>query len=429
MLTRASTLASNIDALFNFIFWTSAVSFVLIVSALLFFTFWYHRHRKAEEGTTYIEGHGPTEFVVATVLFIWGMVIFAWGWIDYRKIIHAPSDVIEINVIGRQWKWSFEYPNGIKTSDELVVPLGQNVKLLLSSADVIHSFYIPEFRLKQDVVPGSYTTLWFNAIQEGTFQVFCAEYCGFDHSQMFAKIKVVKPKLFERWLREWKQPGGESTEPGVEAAPIVTRGKKLYADKGCNACHSETGQKSVGPTPLGAFGKESELADGSKVKMDENYIRESMMEPQAKVVKGFPPVMPSFKGQLTDEDVNAIVAYVKSLGDDEQAKLKKQSQVVQKPKTESLAEKGKKIFEELSCNTCHSIDGEPGVGPALLGLYGSSRKFVDGSVKAADEEYVKDSVLNPEKHVVEGFENTMPSYKHELSPEELKALLDYLKGL
>lgn len=430
MLTRASTLASNYDTLFSFIFWSSVICFVLIVAALLFFTFWYHRHRKGEEGTTYIEGHGPTEFTVATVLTVLVMVIFAWGWIDYKKIIHVPSDALEINVIARQWRWDFEYSNGIKTHEELVVPLGKNIKLLMSSVDVIHSFYIPDFRLKQDVVPGSYTTLWFNAIKEGSFQVFCAEYCGLDHSHMYAQVRVVKPALFERWQRTKKTELESASKPeGVSVSPLVTRGKKLYADKGCNACHSETGQTLIGPTPLGAFGKEREFADGSKIKMDENYIRQSVMDPQAKVVKGFPPVMPSFKGQLSDEDVNALVAYMKSLSDEARSALKQTPEAAEKPKTESLADKGEKVFNELSCSTCHSIEGEQNLGPALLGLYGSSRKFSDGSVMAVDDQYLKDSLLNPGKHVVEGFPDLMPSYKHELTESQLKALIEYLKGL
>ena len=431
MLTRASTLAPNIDHLFNFIFWSSFVCFILIIAFLVFFTFYFHRRRKKEEGTTYIEGHGPTEFSVATILTVLVMVIFAWGWIDYKKIITTPDDVLEINVIGHQWWWDFEYSNGIKTRDELVVPQGKNIKLLMSSADVIHSFYIPEFRLKQDVVPGSYTTLWFNATQEGSFQVFCAEYCGLNHSQMLAQVKVVEPALFERWQRKKKKEEGAKRE-GIQAvplSPLVARGKKLYADKGCNACHSEAGQALVGPTPMGAFGKERELEGGLKVKMDENYIRESLMEPQAKIMKGFPPVMPTFKGQLTDEDVNALVAYIKSLGDEAQAELKKQAEALPAPIIETLEDKGEKIFNELSCAACHSIEGEKSSGPALVGVYGTSRKLSDGSVIAADEEYLKDSLLDPGKHVPEGFKNEMPSYKHELSTEELKALVEYLRGL
>ncbi|HLD74587.1 MAG TPA: cytochrome c oxidase subunit II [Bdellovibrionota bacterium] len=439
-MPRASTLASNIDALFNFIFWSSVVSFVLIVAALIFFTIHYHRRKRKEDGTTYIEGHGPTEFSVATLLTILVMVIFAWGWADYKKIIEIPGDALEINVIAHQWWWDFEYADGIKTRDELVVPLGKNIKLLMSSADVIHSFYIPDFRLKQDVVPGSYTTLWFNATQEGSFQVFCAEYCGLDHSQMLAQVKVMSPALFARWQRNKKKEESAVTAQvqALPVSPTVARGKKLYADKGCNACHSEAGQQGVGPTSLGAFGKERELVDGSKVKMDENYIRESMMEPNAKVVKGFPPVMPPFKGQLTDEDVNALVAYIKSLGDEARsAELKKQGEAVQKPVVETFEDKGEKIFNELSCGSCHSIEGEKSVGPALVGVYGTSRRLTndnvmtsDGTyVKAADEEYLKDALLNPEKDVVWGYKNTMPSYKNELTEPELKALIEYLKGL
>ncbi len=417
MLPQASTLSSSIDALYDFIFWTSFVSFWGIVLAMLFFVWRYHRRKKAEHTTPYIEGHGPTELTVSFILLIWVMVIFAWGWIDYKKIIGAPSDILELNLIGRQWQWEVSYPNGRKLQDELVVPQGKNVKLIMSSADVIHSFFVPEFRLKQDVVPGRYTTLWFNATQTGEYTAFCAEYCGFDHSRMLAKVRVLRPKAYDKWYRSIDSQ--EVKAPILE--PQAARGQKVYEQKGCNACHTVTGSTAAGPTLLYSFGTERELADGKKVVMDENYIRESMMEPQAKLAKGFPPVMPPFKGLLTDDEINSLVSYLKSLSRESQEKLKAE-EPTSSPKAESLEEKGEKVFNKLACNACHSISGEVGVGPTLLEIFGSQRELADGSKVVVDENYLKKSLLEPNG-------TTMPSYKHELSEGELKALIEYIKGL
>ena len=306
MLPQASTISQNVDSLFNFIFWISLISFIGVVVTMIYFVIKYRRSRWDPFKTHYITGHSAMEISVSLGLFILVMVIFAWGWIDYKKIIHAPADTLEISVLGKQWLWEFEYANGRKLTNELIVPKGRPVKLIMSSADVLHSFYIPNFRLKQDVIPGTYTTLWFEATQVGEHPVFCAEYCGTAHSKMLATVKVLEPNDYKRWEKE------EKKEKGAVISPIEL-GKNLFTQKGCNVCHTVTTQNLVGPGLLGIFGKEVELSDGKKNKRDENYFRESLMQPQAKLVKGFPPVMPTFQGTLTDEEVNALVAYLKSL--------------------------------------------------------------------------------------------------------------------
>ncbi len=303
MLPQASTLAPHIDSLFNFIFWLSLISFVGVVVAMVYFAIKYHRSRWDPFKTPYITGHTLMESSVSGVLLVLVMGIFVWGWIDYHKITHAPGDSIEINVIGKQWLWEFEYENGKKLTNELIVPKDKPVKLLMSSADVLHSFFVPNFRLKQDLVPGAYTTLWFTATQVGEHPVFCAEYCGTAHSKMLAKVKVVESQEFDQWIQEKPKEGGK-----VAIANPVELGKELFTTRGCNVCHTITGQSLVGPSLLGIFGKEVEFADGKKLVRDENYIRESLMQPQAKVVKGFTPVMPTFQGTLTDTEINAVIA-------------------------------------------------------------------------------------------------------------------------
>jgi cytochrome c oxidase subunit II len=214
-----------------------------------------------------------------------------------------PKDAMEISVTAQKWRWDFEYKNGKKASTEFYVPVGVPVRLLMTSVDVIHSFYVPSFRMKQDVVPGMYSNVWFQAKETGVFQLFCTEFCGTNHSAMLGKVHVVDRLEFDKWV------GGD---PDAKLPP-AERGAKLYTNKQCNTCHSIDGSKIIGPTFKGIWGREEELSDGSKVKVDENYVMESMMNPQAKIVKGFPPSMPPFQGSLTVDETKAIIEFLKTV--------------------------------------------------------------------------------------------------------------------
>ncbi|MFO1519107.1 MAG: cytochrome c oxidase subunit II [bacterium] len=337
-LPQASTVAKGVDQLFDFLTVFSVLSFVGVIGALVYFIVRYNRKRSHPDKTPYIEGHPLLEAVVMVGLFVVVMVVFYWGWIDYKKMRQVPGNAMEVNVTGRQWMWEFEYQNGRKMLNEVVVPKGKAVKFILNSPDVLHSFFVPDFRMKQDLVPGMYTYLSFNATQTGEHQVFCAEYCGTSHSGMLAKLKVVEPEEYEKWQKTWeweKQLGVESgaasekapaagEKPAANAeqkaaAPAsgessIEKGKKLYSEKGCNACHTVTGAALVGPSFKGVFGHEVELEGGKKVTADENYLRQSILDPQSQLVKGFQPVMPTFKGTLSEDEINSLVAYIKSLG-------------------------------------------------------------------------------------------------------------------
>lgn len=330
-LPQASTVAKASDDLFNFITLVDTISFIGVIAAIIYFITKYNRKKSDPEKTPYIEGHPVAEGTIMVVLFVLVMVMFAWGWIDYLKQREVPNNALEVNVIGRQWLWNFEYTNGRKFTNEITLPKDQPVKLIMTSADVLHSFFIPDFRVKQDVVPGTYQYLSFTPTLTGDFQVYCAEYCGTAHSGMLAKIHVVEKEEYEKWQKRWeweKQLGITPVEASdksaaspnaADAAPVAAespaeRGKKLFTAKGCNACHSVTGTTLVGPALNAVFGHEVELADGKKVTADENYMRESLMDPNAKVVKSFQPMMPTFKGTLTDDEVNSLIAYLKSLG-------------------------------------------------------------------------------------------------------------------
>lgn len=313
-LPQASTLAGTVDTLFDFILWTSVVSFVIIVLGKLIFLIHFRRRRVPEQESLYITGHTATEVSVALILLVWVMVIFYWGWIGYQKLRVAPAGAMEINVMAKQWLWEIQYPDGRRLTNELVVPKGKPVKLIMTSKDVLHSFFVPNFRVKQDIVPNTYTSLWFEAIETGEHPVYCAEYCGVAHSGMLAKVRVLEPEEFERWQLARFLGEARAAEGEEKRKSLAEAGREVFFAKGCQACHTTDGSKGLGPTHKGIFGATEQLEGGGTAAVDENYIRESLMEPSKKVVKGFQPIMPTFQGQLNDEEINALIGFIKSLG-------------------------------------------------------------------------------------------------------------------
>jgi cytochrome c oxidase subunit 2 len=305
---EASNLARNVDTVIWFVTIISLVFFFLITVVLVFFAIKYRR-KNGEDETPYITGNHFLETLWTIVPSILVLVIFAYGFIVFKQMRTPPQEALEINVIGKQWLWQFQYDNGKTTINELYVQQNRPVKLIMRSEDVIHSFFVPAFRVKQDLLGGMYTYLWFTPTKVGVFDLYCAEYCGTGHSKMLGKVIVMSPEAYERWRK------GEEREEqkGVASISPVQLGEQLYQQRGCNACHTIDGTPSVGPSWKGLFGHEVTLQDGTKVTADENYIRESILEPQAKLVKGYQPVMPSFKGILTDEEISAIIAYIKTL--------------------------------------------------------------------------------------------------------------------
>ncbi len=297
-----STFAADWDNVYLFLVWASLISGIIMLGGMFYFILKYNRKTEGEK-TAYISHNQLLEFLWSFIPFVLFMGIFVWGWVLYHKMRTAPDDAMEVSVTAYQWRWDFEYKNGKKATNEFYVPVGTPVKLLMTSADVLHSFYIPSFRMKQDVIPGRYTQQWFQATETGTYQVYCTEFCGTSHSAMLAKVHVVDRPEYEKWV------GGD---PDADMPP-AERGKKLYSLKGCNACHSVDGSKVVGPTFKGSWGREEELADGSKIKIDENYVMESILNPQAKLVKGYPPSMPSFQGVVNETELKAIIEFIKTV--------------------------------------------------------------------------------------------------------------------
>jgi cytochrome c oxidase subunit 2 len=316
LLPTASNHAASLDGLYVFLTIVCGISFVLVIGAMFWFM-WKYKYKSDSDKTSPITHNGRLEFAWSAIPAVFLMVFFVWGEVDFVKLSSPPADAIDIRVTGEKWKWTIEYPGRPMASTTvveggayaplLVVPLGEPVRLTMTSKDVIHSFYIPAFRVKKDVVPGRYTNVWFTAIEEGTFPVFCTEYCGDEHSSMLAIVKVVKPEDYEKAVNDATifVPGkGESAEQF---------GERAYKVFGCDACHTIDGSAKVGPSFKGLFGKTESFVDGSSQAVDEDYLRQSILNPNAQIVSGFTPQMPTFAGQINDEQMNALIAYIKTL--------------------------------------------------------------------------------------------------------------------
>ncbi len=295
---RASTAAGNVDALYIFLLIVSGLMTLLIFTAVVYFAARY-RHQQGVPAEQ-IEGSIPLELTWSVIPLGVFLAIFFWGAVVYFKGRTPPRDSTEVYVVAKQWMWKLEHAEGQREINELHVPVGRDVKLIMTSQDVIHSFYVPAFRMKQDVLPGRYTVAWFRATKPGTYHLFCAEYCGTQHSGMIGSIVVQEPAQYEAWMS------------GGSTGPLSATGEKIFAELGCVTCH-RTDTQGRGPNLQGVFGKPVLLEDGRTVTADENYVRESILDPGAKVVNGFKPVMPTFQGIVSEEQLNALVAYVKSL--------------------------------------------------------------------------------------------------------------------
>jgi cytochrome c oxidase subunit 2 len=301
---QASTLAPEIDSLFYFVTWVSVVLFVLVVGAMLYLAYRYRR-RSPEDRPTLVHENPIVEISWVVIPTILVLIVFTWGFKGYVKQAVAPPNAYEIQAVAQQWNWLFEYPNGTQT-DTLYVPVDRPVRVNMSSVDVLHSFYIPAFRVKHDVLPNRYTSVWFEATKPGMYEIFCTEYCGRDHSRMNKYVKAVSQQEFNDWL----ETGGAADD-----LPLPEYGEILYTQQGCNSCHSIDGSRKVGPTFKGLYGMENRaLADGSTVTADDNYLRESILNPNAKVAEGYQQgVMPSAYAELTERQLSALIAYIETL--------------------------------------------------------------------------------------------------------------------
>ncbi len=297
---QASTLAGDVDHLYFFLLLITVFFSMLIAGLVVFFAVRYRRRSEVELPQP-ITGSTKLETLWTVIPAILVMIIFAWGARIFLSISRAPVDATPVYVVGKQWMWKLQHLEGQREINELHIPVGRAVKLIMSSEDVIHSFYVPAFRVKADVLPGRYTSIWFKATQPGEYHLFCAEYCGTKHSGMIGKVVVMEPVAYETWLS-----GSPSN------LSLAGRGEALFQKFSCHNCHKSDGS-GRGPSLQGIFGKSVALQTGASVVVDDNYVRESILTPRAKVVAGFQPVMPTFQGLINEEGLVQLLAYIKSL--------------------------------------------------------------------------------------------------------------------
>lgn len=302
---QASTIAPRVDQLFYAVLGVTGAVTVAIVVLLIVFGIRYRagarRPRSGQPPAVEARTRNRLEIVWTLTPLLLFIAAFAWSARIYVERATAPPDAMEIFVVARQWMWKLQHPGGQREIDELHVPRGRAVKLVMTSEDVIHSFFVPAFRLKQDVLPGQYTELWFTATRSGRFHLFCAEYCGTDHSAMRGDVVVMEPAAYEQWLTAHE--GGRD---------MIARGEALFRQYGCSGCHGEHSSVHA-PNLAGLYGRPVPLADGSTVTADDRYIRDSILLPAKEIAAGYAPIMPSFAGRIGEDEILDVIAYVRSL--------------------------------------------------------------------------------------------------------------------
>jgi cytochrome c oxidase subunit 2 len=297
---QASTVSGEVDALYTYLV-AITLFFSVLVTVVIFYFAVKYRRRSPNELPRPIAGSVKLETMWTVIPFLIAMTIFVWGTSLYFKLYRPPKDAIEVFVVGKQWMWKFQHTEGQREINELHVPVGAKVKLTMTTEDVIHSFAVPAFRIRSDVVPGRYTYAWFEATKTGRYALYCTEFCGTNHSGMTGWVEVMEPTAYQAWLS-----GGGSDSPAAQ-------GEKLFQSLGCATCHRMDTQ-GRGPVLTGIFGKPQRLQNGQDVTVDEAYIRESIVNPTAKVVEGFQPIMPAYQGQVSEEQLLQLIAYIRSLG-------------------------------------------------------------------------------------------------------------------
>jgi cytochrome c oxidase subunit 2 len=297
---QASTFARDVDALYFFVVAVCAFFGLAVAVSVIYFGVRYRKSHESEIGAR-IEGSLPLELLWSVIPTIIAMFMFGWGASVFYHLRRPPGEALQVYAVGKQWMWKFQHQEGQREINELHVPAGRPVKITVSSEDVLHSLYFPSFRTKIDAIPGRYTYLWFEAQKPGTYHIFCTEYCGTNHSGMIGSVTVLEPAAYQAWL-----------QGGAEGGTLAQRGARLFDSLACNSCHLESG-RGRGPSLKDIVGTTETLQDGSTVVVDDAYLRESILLSQAKIVRGFQPLMPTFQGLISEENLVALIEHVKSL--------------------------------------------------------------------------------------------------------------------
>jgi cytochrome c oxidase subunit 2 len=296
---EASTIAPWVDALYFFLLLLTLIGLILVGALLLAFSVRYRRSRNPVatqvEGSTLLEA---TWTIIPLALFL---VCFVWGALLYFRIYNPPANSMNIYIVGKQWMWKAEHPGGQHEINSLHVPIGRPVQLTMISQDVFHSFSVPEFRIKREVIPGRYTTVWFNATDPGTYHLFCTQYCGTQHSGMIGDVIAMTPADYDKWAQQ-----------STSGMSLAQNGERLFASMGCTACHNGTAA-ARGPSLAGVYGSKLTLTNGSQVTVNEAFLRDAILNPSQHVTAGFAPIMPTYQGQISEDGLIDLVEYIKTL--------------------------------------------------------------------------------------------------------------------
>ncbi len=455
----ATPVASNWGSIDTTIVITSVITGIFFVGITLFVVYALIKFRhKGPSFTDQSDGNGKhqasyepdskkLEWWLTAITSIGIIALLAPGLVVYNDFVHVPEEATEVEVVGKQWMWSFRLPgedgklghakvkligmdnpfgidpddpNGqddiLINSNVLHLPIEQPVKMVLRSLDVLHNFYVPQIRSKMDMVPGQVSYFWFTPTKEGRYEILCAEYCGVAHYNMKGHMVIDSAENYQLWLAE--QPTFASSLVSGSNDGGVEQGRQLAESSGCFACHSVDGSKSLGPTWKGLFGKTEVLTDGTSIVVDEAYFKESITDPNAKVVKDYAPVMVAYP--FSDAQLDALIAYTRSL--DEPV----ETETSEAASTEGAADKGKNIAQSLGCIACHSMDGSKSLGPTWKGIDGRNSILADGSSVVVDDAYIRESITNPSEKLVKGYPPVMQPYS--LDEDQLDALVEYIKS-
>jgi cytochrome c oxidase subunit 2 len=450
---HAAPPASNWGSIDTTLFITLIISGIFFIAITVFMALAIMRYRHKEGARAHYQPESKKlEFWLIVVTSIGIAAMLAPGLVVYNDFIRVPKEAYELEVVAQQWQWTYRFPGqdgklgksdikfvdatnplGIDPKDpagqddvliknnEIRLPLNRPVKVLLRSKDVLHDFYIPQIRSKMDMVPGMVSYFWFTPTKTGKYEVLCAEFCGVGHYNMRGQMIVEEQGAFDQWLSgqpTFAQTLASAAKPGQDS--VLEKGRQWVEQYGCSACHSQDGSTRLGPTWKGLYGRTEQFADGSSALVDEAYLKESILKPQARLVQGYPPVMVAYT--LNDDELTAVVAVIKSLG----AAQQEPSASEKLDRGDDLATQGQRLSESLGCLACHSVDGSKGVGPSWQGLYDSTVTLADGSSIKVDEGYLKDSILNPGARIVKGYAAVMPAFTP--TDQELNALIALIKS-
>ncbi|MCU1750582.1 c-type cytochrome [Pseudomonas sp. 6D_7.1_Bac1] len=452
---QATPAASNWGSIDTTLFITLIITGIFFIAVTVFMAVAVMRYRHKEGGkAAYQPENKKLELWLVIVTSVGIVGLLAPGLVVYSDFVRVPKKAYELEVLAQQWQWAFRFPGqdgklgksdikfvdatnpfGLDPNDpagqddvlvissEVHLPVNKPVKVLLRSKDVLHNFYVPQMRGKMDMVPGMVSYFWFTPTKTGKYEILCAEYCGVGHYNMRGHMIVEEQDAFDQWLSSqptFAQTLATAARPSRDS--VLEKGRLLVEKHGCSACHSQDGSASLGPGWKGLYGRTEQLADGTSVPVDEAYLKAAILDPKARRVQGYPPVMVAYT--LNEDELGALVALIKSLGTAQQGNELSASGAP--GPGDDLAAQGQRLAKSFGCLACHSVDGSKGVGPSWQGLYGKTETFADGTTIKVDEGYIKETVLKPNTRIIKGYAPVMPTFAP--SEKELNALIAFIKS-